>query len=74
MVSTHEAADLPKISSKIATSTTTCSVKGAIFTFILAAIAYHERDNFLSCLDCVTDWQQETRGLFLLAPSNGTRR
>jgi len=42
-------------------------VKGAIFTFILAAIAYHERDNFLSCLGCVTDWQQETRGLFLLA-------
>ena len=28
-------------------------------------IAYHERDNFLSCLGCVTDWQQETRGLFL---------
>jgi hypothetical protein len=44
-------------------------VKGAIFTFILAAITYHERDNFLSCLGCVTDWQQETRGLFLLANS-----
>ena len=28
-------------------------------------IAYDKRDNFLSCLGCVTDWQQETRGLFL---------
>jgi hypothetical protein len=24
-----------------------------------------EPDNFLCCLGCVTDWQQETRGLFL---------
>jgi hypothetical protein len=29
-------------------------------------MAYHELDNCLSCLGCVTDWQQETRGLFLL--------
>ena len=34
-------------------------------------IAYHESDNSLSCLGCVTDWQQETRGLFLLAVYSG---
>jgi hypothetical protein len=28
-------------------------------------MAYHDLNNFSSCLGCVTDWQQETRGLFL---------
>src|SRR5437667_10420886 len=38
-----------------------------ISTGVGPLIAYHEPDNSLSCLGCVTDWQQETRGLFLLA-------
>jgi hypothetical protein len=35
-------------------------------------MAYHELDNCLSCLGCVTDWQQETRGLFSFAGAGGT--
>jgi hypothetical protein len=27
--------------------------------------AYHRYDNISSCLGCVTDWQQETRSLFV---------
>jgi hypothetical protein len=38
---------------------------GGISTAARQLIAYYEVDNFLSCLGCVTDWQQETRGLFL---------
>jgi hypothetical protein len=34
-------------------------------------IAYYRHDNSESCLGCVTDWQQETRGLFLLASVAG---
>ncbi len=40
---------------------------GGISTDVGPLIAYHRPDNSLSCLGCVTDWQQETRGLFLLA-------
>src|SRR5437667_12196968 len=42
-----------------------------ISTGVGPLIAYHEPDNSLSCLGCVTDWQQETRGLFLLAVYSG---
>ena len=42
-----------------------------VLTAVQLLIAYHERDNFLSCLGCVTDWQQETRGLFVLLGAFG---
>src|SRR5579864_3455938 len=34
--------------------------------------AYHFANNIPSCLGCVTDWQQETRGLFLWSRAVGT--
>jgi hypothetical protein len=37
-----------------------------VLTAVQLLIAYHQHDNSLSCLGCVTDWQQETRGLVVL--------
>ncbi len=34
-------------------------------TAVATLIAYPRSDDSLSCLGCVTDWQQKTRGLFL---------